>query len=75
MKLPDAFQKDYLPVKGLPELREAVAEHHPQTFSIECSSENVIIGPGSKDLYSTKEVARVLGIMPDVYRYRESIGL
>jgi aspartate aminotransferase len=46
----NAFQKDYLPVKGLLELRRAVAEHHRRTFGIECSEEDVLIGPGSKML-------------------------
>ncbi|PCI37621.1 MAG: aspartate aminotransferase [Elusimicrobia bacterium] len=46
----NAFQKAYLPVKGLPELRQAVAQHHQRTFGIECSPENVLIGPGSKEL-------------------------
>ncbi|PIP84513.1 MAG: hypothetical protein COR54_03765 [Elusimicrobia bacterium CG22_combo_CG10-13_8_21_14_all_63_91] len=46
----NAFQKDYLPVKGLPELREAVAAHHRDTFGIDCSAENVLVGPGSKEL-------------------------
>jgi len=46
----NAFQKDYLPVKGLPELRHAVAEHHNRTFKIDCTGEDVLIGPGSKEL-------------------------
>ncbi len=46
----NAGQKDYLPVKGLAELRETVAEHHRRTFRIDCSPEDVLIGPGSKEL-------------------------
>ncbi len=46
----NAHQKAYLPVKGLHELREAVAEHHRRTFGIECTAEEVLIGPGSKEL-------------------------
>lgn len=45
-----AFEKDYLPVQGLWPLREAVAEHHQRLFGIECSPEDVMIGPGSKEL-------------------------
>ena len=45
-----AFEKDYLPVRGLPTLRETVADHHRQTFGIKCSSDDVLIGPGSKEL-------------------------
>lgn len=46
----NAFQKDYLEVQGLYELRKAVAEHHARTFNIECGPENVLVGPGSKEL-------------------------
>jgi len=46
----NAFQKDYLPVKGLRELQEAVAEHHCRTFGIEANPDDVLIGPGSKEL-------------------------
>ncbi|MFQ5739990.1 MAG: pyridoxal phosphate-dependent aminotransferase [Acidobacteriota bacterium] len=46
----NAFQKSYLPVKGLPALREAIAEHHQRTFGIKCSPDNVLVGPGSKEL-------------------------
>ncbi len=45
-----AVEKDYLPVQGLRELREAVAEHHCRTFGIDCSADDVLIGPGSKEL-------------------------
>jgi aspartate aminotransferase len=46
----NAHQKSYLPVKGLPELREAVADYHHRAQGIECSAEDVMIGPGSKEL-------------------------
>ncbi len=45
-----AYEKSYLPVKGLPELQEAVAEHHVRNFGIDRHPDNVIIGPGSKEL-------------------------
>ncbi len=45
-----AHEKDYLPVKGLKELREAVAYFHRQKDDVEIKSSNVIIGPGSKEL-------------------------
>lgn len=45
-----AGEKDYLPVQGLEALREAVADHHRRTFGIECEPEDVLIGPGSKEL-------------------------
>ena len=46
----NAHQKAYLPVMGLETLREAVAAYHTRTQSITCSAENVLIGPGSKEL-------------------------
>lgn len=46
----NAFQKDYLPVKGLYRLREAIAKFNRKAHRLECTAEDVIIGPGSKEL-------------------------
>ena len=46
----NAHQKDYLAVKGLPRLREAVAEYLRRTQGIAGSADDVLIGPGSKEL-------------------------
>ena len=46
----NAHQKDYLPVQGLAELREVVAEQHRRDFGVDCSADDVIVGPGSKEL-------------------------
>ncbi len=46
----NAYQKDYLPVKGLPALREAVAGFHHRTLGVDCEAAQVMIGPGSKEL-------------------------
>ena len=46
----NAHQKDYLPVRGLYQLRETIAAHHQRSFGIDCSAEDVLIGPGSKEL-------------------------
>jgi aspartate aminotransferase len=45
-----AHEKDYLPVKGLPALREAVAEYHRKQDQVAAQSDYVIVGPGSKEL-------------------------
>ena len=45
-----AHERDYLPVQGLPELRETIADQHKRTFGIHCSADDVFIGPGSKEL-------------------------
>lgn len=46
----NAFQKDYLPVRGLKELREAVAGFNERVQQIYIKKDNVLIGPGSKEL-------------------------
>lgn len=46
----NAYQKDYLDVKGLPALREAVANYHSRRYDIVRSADDVLIGPGSKEL-------------------------
>jgi aspartate aminotransferase len=45
-----AHEKDYLPVKGLPALRKAVAEFHKKMDHVEIKPKNVLVGPGSKEL-------------------------
>lgn len=45
-----AHEKDYLPVKGLHELRRAVADFHRANDGVDTDGENVLIGPGSKEL-------------------------
>jgi aspartate aminotransferase len=42
--------KDYLEVKGLAALRAAVADYHRRTDGIEATADDVLIGPGSKEL-------------------------
>ncbi len=46
----NAHQKDYLPVSGLRKLRSAVADYHHRTHGIASAPENILIGPGSKEL-------------------------
>lgn len=46
----NAHQKAYLPTRGLPALREAVAEYHNRTQNLTCTTDQVLIGPGSKEL-------------------------
>ncbi len=46
----NAHQKDYLPVKGLPALRTAVAEYLQRTEGLDIDSHDVLIGPGTKEL-------------------------
>ena len=46
----NAFQKDYLPVKGLIDLREAVSEYNFRNEKVRYSPDNIMIGPGSKEL-------------------------
>jgi aspartate aminotransferase len=45
-----AHEKDYLPVRGLRALRHSVANYHRLRHGIECAAQDVLIGPGSKEL-------------------------
>jgi aspartate aminotransferase len=53
----NAFQKDYLPVRGLLPLREAIAKQHQKEFGIQCKPGEVLIGPGSKELMFILQMA------------------
>ena len=46
----NAHQNKYLPMQGLSELREAVAKYTLKKKNYSYKSENIIIGPGSKEL-------------------------
>ncbi len=46
----NAAQKDYLPVRGLESLREAVAGYYGRRQDLEFCAEDILIGPGSKEL-------------------------
>jgi len=52
-----APEKDYLPVRGLRELRAAVADFHRKHDHLETHPAGVIIGPGSKELMFLLQVA------------------
>src|SRR4051794_40413569 len=41
-----ASEKDYLPVRGLPQLRAAVAQYHRYRHGIRSTPEDVLVGPG-----------------------------
>lgn len=45
-----AHEKDYLPAKGLPALKEAVAGFHKAKDNVDANPEYVLVGPGSKEL-------------------------
>lgn len=45
-----AHEKDYLPVKGLRQLRHEVAAYHSRVQGITGDADDVLIGPGSKEL-------------------------
>ena len=45
-----AHEKDYLPVKGLFALKEAVAGFHQQKDLVDANADCVLVGPGSKEL-------------------------
>jgi aspartate aminotransferase len=45
-----AHERDYLPVRGLPALREAVARHITRHTGMRYDAGQILIGPGSKQL-------------------------
>ncbi len=45
-----AHQNSYLPMQGLKELRDSIAKYISTKKKIEYKSENIIVGPGSKEL-------------------------
>jgi aspartate aminotransferase len=53
----NAYRKDYLQVQGLEDLREAVADYHRRGHGLVCRAEDVLIGPGSKELMFLLQVA------------------
>jgi aspartate aminotransferase len=46
----NAHQKDYLPVQGLPALRQAVSQYYFRKYHIDTDADGILIGPGSKEL-------------------------
>jgi aspartate aminotransferase len=46
----NASRKAYLAVRGLEELREAVAEYHRRRNGLACRLDDVLVAPGSKEL-------------------------
>ncbi len=45
-----AHEKHYAPARGLPELRRAIARHLVSRASVDRTADDVVVGPGSKDL-------------------------
>lgn len=53
----NAHQKDYLPVKGLFALREEIASFFRRKYNLSTSADDIMIGPGSKELIYNFQVA------------------
>ena len=49
--------KDYLPVYGLQALREAVAHYHTTVDAVPTVAEDILVGPGSKELMFLVQLA------------------
>ncbi len=45
-----AFQKDYLPGKGLYQLRSAISSYCNRRLGLDLEADNISVGPGSKEL-------------------------
>ena len=46
----NAHQNKYLPIQGLPELREAIAQFVSSRKKYQYKTENILVGPGTKEL-------------------------
>jgi aspartate aminotransferase len=53
----NAHQKDYLPVKGLIPLRETLAQRYSEKFGTEVTKDDILVGPGSKELMFILQLA------------------
>ena len=53
----NAHQKDYLPVRGLPALQQAVVQYYQRTQNLNFRPENILVGPGSKELMFILQLA------------------
>ena len=52
-----AHEKDYLPVKGLKALRHSIAGYINRAEHMRCTADDVLIGPGSKELLFILQLA------------------
>ena len=52
-----AHEKDYLPVRGLDQLRSTVARYYQQRDGLQRSADDVLVGPGSKELLFNLQMA------------------
>ena len=52
-----AHEKDYLPVKGLYQLRETVANYYQRRDGIPRQADDILVGPGSKELIFNLQMA------------------
>jgi aspartate aminotransferase len=52
-----AAEKDYLPVRGLPALRQAVVEHVERHLGLRYAVERVLVSPGTKELLFLTQLA------------------
>ena len=53
----NAYRKNYLPMQGLPELREAISKYLTKKTGVSYSKNNIIITPGSKEAMYLMHVA------------------
>ena len=52
-----AHEKAYLPVEGLPALREAIGNYLQRTEGLTVESDQILIGPGTKELMFSLQLA------------------
>ncbi|TGY87989.1 aminotransferase class I/II-fold pyridoxal phosphate-dependent enzyme [Marinicauda algicola] len=53
----NTHQKDYLPVQGLPALRESICGYLERTQGLDFDPEDILVGPGTKELMFLVQLA------------------
>ena len=56
----NAHKKQYLPIQGLPELREKISNHLFKNTGVRYSKDNILITPGSKEASLDPGVIKIL---------------
>ena len=59
----NAHRKEYLPVQGLPRLRESIARYYNQEYNLNFKADDIMVGPGSKELIFLIQKAVKTGLL------------
>ncbi|RHY67531.1 hypothetical protein DYB30_004922 [Aphanomyces astaci] len=63
-----AHQRDYLPVAGLPELRQDIATWATKKLGVSYTQDDVLVGPGTKELLFVLQTLREIATLAKKFR-------